>query len=813
MKKHILSILLLTLALPATTALPGPTNATFAKGASFTVSDITEHMSSATALRVRPGDVVTLPELQGAASYMVGNRLFGSIEGNVLTALRPGILGVRCATPDGATTNTMAVLVLPDRIEGGDIYIYKESTATWGNWYDPGRWEKLGSETNDSYPRNTNDIAIVAFYTNTQVLSLKNDLDTVLGELYYGSYADNNLARGLRYGYRGSLSFARTDGKPARLQFCPNTTANRKVNPPFNDFGIRFAVDTVLSGGWDGTSSSSTMGRFAFNGPSIEIPDGVMVTLVEMDSNSGNKDARLGLGGFVGGGTFWNRSCATVRFNHNANPMSAFTGLLRDSGYGSSDDLCVGPLQIRTPTATNCLVEVFGFVGSDDGRDPARSFRPGVGALVTGYDNNYQNSPVHVSTNWFPRRGVSMHGGLLWCKQEYSTDNNKWPAGSFDRRTTDSLAISNGFVQILQTVNGAGSGHPATWFQADSILHENKATLLVRDPSRYETASTAQTTNAVTVLHGIAAHAVGTGGNCETTPAHAIVPWIVAPTASKDNDKTLLFACFDGADRLVRPALSSAELSAWNNGDNAVVKSEGTSGLALQTDRTLNSLVLDSSSFSDAGRRLGENRTLAVSSGGLLFSDSGSAIGTPGGGAQNGTLALGDANHPAYVWSRAARESPSEIWSNITAPGGFVAAYTGTLVLGGDQTGIDGELVVNAGTLQLGSSANGCTLKRDLPIRIYANATLELPRENALKGTVLQFDGAAGWFGKVNLASNQRCRMLSVRDYPEAPEWQNLPLGTYGSSESEAEFVRDDLFTGTGVLMVANDDPTIIYFH
>ena len=54
------------------------------------VSDIMEHASAATAVRVRPGDVVTLPELSGTARYLVGNKLFGSLKGNVLTALRPG---------------------------------------------------------------------------------------------------------------------------------------------------------------------------------------------------------------------------------------------------------------------------------------------------------------------------------------------------------------------------------------------------------------------------------------------------------------------------------------------------------------------------------------------------------------------------------------------------------------------------------------------------------------------------------------------------------------------------------------------------
>ena len=149
----------------------------------------------------------------------------------------------------------------------------------------------------------------------------------------------------------------------------------------------------------------------------------------------------------------------------------------------------------------------------------------------------------------------------------------------------------------------------------------------------------------------------------------------------------------------------------------------------------------------------------------------------------------------------------------MAAPGGFVSAYTGSLVLGGDQRGIGGELVVNAGTLQLGTATAGCVLARKLPVRVFANATLSCPSEDALHGTVLKFDGSAGWFGKVDLDSNQSYSRLYVRDYPETPEWRNLLRGTYGSSESSAEFVRDDLFTGNGTLIVTSDDiikPTML---
>ena len=807
--------------------------------AAVSVTDIAAHMTAETALRVRPGDVVTLPELVGTNTYELGNALFGSLDGHVVTALRPGILGIRAVSDGGATTNTLAVLVLPEKIGNGDIYVFKDASVgnNYCNWNESSKWEKIGSATNDSFPHNPDDIAIVAYYRNTGVkFDARND-DIFLGGLYVGGFRDAEATAQLRCTtssggmlLTGRYVFQRTDGKPATVQLCSNATGKRqaKLDVLNSVPAIEFASDTILSGGWDGRVSTETQGRFSFGSPTNGLPEGSTVTLVEMDTANGNKDPRMTLGNLVGGGTFWNRSAATIRFNYNSGDMGGFTGVLRDSGGQDSEDIyCVGPTQIRTPSATNCLVEVVGWVGATNGQDPDTDFNKGVGAFVTGYDNNYRNTPSHSPTNWFPKKGVDLHGGMLRLVQEYNNTAEKeasdsknyhhWPDDAIDYRRTDSLSVSNGFVYLVHKLSSSGQAvHPTTWFEAAALDHGGKASLRIYDPSRHEIASTATRTNCLTILRGVSAYAVGAGGNPEASSAYSIVPWIGASTSGSD-DKVLLFGCFDADDRLVRPNYASAPLSAWNSQDNAVV---GTSGqklpVTLAEDKTLNSLVLNDSGLSSAEKQLGTGRTLTLTSGGLSFSGSGSVIGTESGGDANGSLVLGDATHPAYVWARGGATGPNQIWAAVTAPGGFVAAYTGHLVLGGDQTGIGDELVVNAGTLQLGTAANGCTLKRDLPVRVFANATLALPHENDLTGTVLQFDGAAGWFGKADLATNQRCRRLYWRDYPETPEWQNLPRGTYGSSDSSAEFVRDDLFTGTGVLTVASDDavqPSLLLFR
>ena len=65
----------------------------------------------------------------------------------------------------------------------------------------------------------------------------------------------------------------------------------------------------------------------------------------------------------------------------------------------------------------------------------------------------------------------------------------------------------------------------------------------------------------------------------------------------------------------------------------------------------------------------------------------------------------------------------------------------------------------------------------------------------------------------VTLEADTSCKKLYVRNWPARPDWKTLPRGTYGSSESGARFVRDDLFSGPGVLDVKTDDlidPTLM---
>ena len=787
-------------------------SATIAPGSmAVAVSDFTEHQSAETSVRVNIGDMIMLPELAGTDFYYLGNNRFASLDGNVLTATEGGILGVFCVTEDGATTNALPVIVLPDAVGNGSVYVYKETVSTGDRiWTSAAAWEKVGAETNDSWPKNPDDIAVLPFYqygNNDKYLRLKEDV--TIGGLYYGSFLDKGNDKLVIERHKDSatrtMSFERTDGEPAIVKICANTTGNRQNQLTFGGFehSTAYLSDTILDAGWDGSNNANCRGRFSSaENNTNTIPAGVTVSVVNFDRTGNSMGATMWPGHMKGAGIFWNRSSGTMRWDGG---LANFTGTIRDSGgYRNDSSDRSGPVYFRTPLCTNVAVEVIGQVARNGGSLRTDWGWEGVGALKVGWNHGYGSEPQHPGTNWFPR-AVLLHGGTL---VRHPNQQGAWSGGGSaggvkDLRHTGRLTVEGG----LNNITGAGSDNAINWLEADEFVHGDKATVRVVDESRWSLASTATTIKEVTILHGVSAYLVGAAGDPEASDVYPIVPWMVSPITSEDNwDRYPLFACFDENDRLIRPTYNNTALDgAASEKSNAYVWDKT---IQIANDVTLNSLYLNNG---NKNKYLGEGRKLTLTSGGLVLHNENSAIGLPG-RTDNGSLVLGDATHPGYVFAKSGSASkPNQIWADITAPGGFVAAYTGNLVLGGNQTGIGDEIAVNAGTLTLGDAENSCQLAKDLPIRIYANATLKLPNASSTTGNVVKFDGAAGWFGKVEIPAGvaAKCRKAYWRDYPEVQEWQCLPSGIYGSSESGAPNVRDDLFVGAGTLQVLRDDSTM----
>jgi hypothetical protein len=309
------------------------------------------------------------------------------------------------------------------------------------------------------------------------------------------------------------------------------------------------------------------------------------------------------------------------------------------------------------------------------------------------------------------------------------------------------------------------------------------------------------------------AYLVGAGedGDCLVSDIYPIIPWIVASTTGDDSGwRNTMFASFDEDGRLTQPVWNNTKLDeAISPFSNAYLWDKT---IEIGNDVTLNSLFMNNGG---KNKYLGEGRTLTITSGGLVLHGESSAIGLPG-RTDNGALVLGDADHPGYVFAKSSNASkPNQIWAPVTASGGFVSSYSGALVLGGDQTGIAGEIVVNAGVLTLGTAEYSCMLSGDLQIRIRAGATLELPRVDAVGRNMIWYDGVAGQFGKIEVPEGvaAKCKKAYWRNYPETDEWQSILRGIYTGDPTTALAVGaiydPDHFSGAGTIEVLRDDSVI----
>ena len=771
------------------------------------VSDVSTHFSAANALWMKPGDVVDLPTPIGVGSYQVLNERFACLDGDNLIALEPGIVGVRCVD-ENYVTNVMGVVILPDAIRSGSVYVFDETKQKGtDDWARPECWKKVGSETNNSYPQDADDIAILPFYTKTGDAYVRHQTDITLGGLYVGQILPDANVTCILERFKDvttkTVTFRRSDGGTVDIKVCPNGENGATSTIRFGGFNINVTwVGDILI---DGCSSETDV-----NGPRglVKYADSIVITNTA-------ENAKITVQGLPG---YWvNENKGTIKFNGVwkgtaefvkkgqgslvfPDAFSGFSGTVREltgpnlGGLGQG----VGGILMRAAAASNVTAHVYGFVATDANGLPQFNGK-GRGYFATGF-----SSVGPEGGGQAPGKGLYMHGGSYFSKM---VSGKTWGVGTADEKLLDVLSIGAGMGFFRMDTPNNGSGEPINAVTAKTLAQTGKGTFFFYDPSVNNNAATTVTNNMFTV-QGWADHAVGGSGYGEAgiegaTNTFKIVPWFVSAGAS--DYSYLMFPAVDSNGRLVRPVRTCTYIDEAGSEDaNATCWIENNTGYGslthgTATDIVINSLFLNNSTKGD--KWLGANRTLTIKSGGLIFQGNGSAIGLPGRD-DNGSLVLGDAEHPAYIWNKAFGNYTNQIWAAVTAPGGFVSTYTGNLELGGDQTGIADEIVVAAGCLALGNSEYGIQLANGLPVRVCAGATLKPIAANAIEKAALKIDGSAEAFGKVELSMNQTCASLSVRDVFESNEWTTLPEGTYGSSESSAEFVRDDIFTGSGVLYV-----------
>ena len=196
------------------------------------VDDIPSHCSADGVLHAWPGDAIVLPSLEEGESYKVLNGSFASISDNVLTALEPGILGVRCID-SASVTNVLPVLILPEKIGAGAIYLFDQASAsaTAGGtllWSDASLWKRLDGVGNASYPHTPDDTAIIALYGNAKEPKFQFDsvAETLVGSVYMGRFDDTypGSIANFTIGTAGDqVVYRRVDGGMPVVRHCQNS--------------------------------------------------------------------------------------------------------------------------------------------------------------------------------------------------------------------------------------------------------------------------------------------------------------------------------------------------------------------------------------------------------------------------------------------------------------------------------------------------------------------------------------------------------------------------------------------------------------
>ena len=805
----------------ATATLPGGETiektwtVSVAPGSSVSVvANVAAHASAVDALWMRPGEVVLLPPVAGVGFYQVLNPRFATVEGNTLTALEPGIVGVRCVDAC-AVTNIMGVVVLPDAIGSGKVYVYDETKVQGANnenaynWSNPTCWVNAADRTSVDCPTNTDDIAVLPFYTRTGSQYIRHFTDITIGGLYAGMIRPDVVGECIveRYKYTDAsnqteataphtVTFRRTDGQPVRVQVCPNGfNSDYQSQLRFGGYRIDvvWASDAVIDCGSSETDhTSGPVGTFmAKNAEDNHTLQNVTLTIQGLPGRyiEGTACTREFKGALKGTGTIVRKGQGGIAFNGD---IGGFSGsfVLRGAKTPGGIAKQATQLSIRGGGATNVSATVYGVVSINTSNG---SLTTGNAVGLFGTSAQVKAAPPGRGPD-APAKGLSLFGGSWYAGR---IDNNSWGVGVCDNKVLDELHVGAGCSFIsMQGANGNNNGYPINVITARSLRQTERGTFAVNEATRQNNTPPA-VTNSLFFVDNWADLAIGADGNSFTSSIHPVIPWMISPMngdwsnvafASFDEDGQLLYETRDNCQITQAP---SEDANLYMTGKNLNYGSAG-------GDYTINSLYI---SNGDKNRWLGEGRTLRIKSGGLILQGK-SAIGLPG-RTDNGALILGDATHPAYVWAKGFNADTNYLGAAVTAAGGFVSAYPGNLCLVGDQTGIADEIAVNGGTLAIGTADADCSLAVGIPIRVCTGAKLLLPTvTNAVAASSIKLDGAGKNSAKVILPVNQTCASLAVRDVYESDEWTTLPSGTYGSSESAAEFVRDDLFVGPGVLRV-----------
>ncbi|MBR1921971.1 MAG: hypothetical protein IJ829_08265, partial [Kiritimatiellae bacterium] len=434
------------------------------------------------ALWLRPGDVAMLPDLYGAASYQVLNERFATISGSTLTALEPGIVGIRCVDAS-FTTNVMGVVVLPDAVGSGSVYVFKESKRNnTYDWARPECWDKVENgaraASNDSYPQNADDIAVLPFYAAAGDLYIRHRTDIAIGGLYSGMIRPDTWVSCVLERYKDdttkTVTFRRTDGEPVQVVVCPNNdVANQYSRIRLGGYPIDvvWASDAVIDCGSSETDWNNGLRGFFDIKDTDPISTNTLqnVTLTFKGYpgyNVNGNGCTAALNGFwKGTGTLVKEGMGGLVFNNDIGGLSGNI-ILRGQKTPGGIAAPAAQFSIRAGGATNLAATVYGVVAINTSNGSPTSSN---GSGLFGTSAQVNATPATDAAKTFngesgargpdaPAKGLKLVGGSWYAGR---VDNKTWGVEAKDDKVLDYLAVGSGMSFVwLQNRNNNTDGYP-----------------------------------------------------------------------------------------------------------------------------------------------------------------------------------------------------------------------------------------------------------------------------------------------------------------------------------------------------------------
>jgi hypothetical protein len=780
------------------------------------VANPADHVSGPTAIVVKAGDSVVFP-LGNSTYSSVDTERFISLDGNVVTALDAGIANVIQNDALGTTLANVVLVIEPeDKAADGRTFIY--NVADNRGWSHPASWTQVGVAVNEDYPNAATDLAYIPVTGSSDITVSIAGTNTVQ-DLYIG----RPETTGRTFRLQGASAEGNTlkivgvrspdTERPGKLMFTSSASAgavfffnlggagasNTLLIPVESDLDFDFGgpLAKAFAAGHNDRWTRSDMKYCIFNiasNATLNLINGPNRRVIDGDGQQwGAQWYNLGSEKIRGFGVF--RIAMSGVFSDWGGAFRFFEGTFVNSVRGNVVKWNGGRgacYWSNNADASNLVLRTEGFTAQISQSSSVGVFAEGTGHSYGTFDGSTKNN--------LALRGMEFAGGFFEVMGAPKAKTGFSPVLDENGATVDyemlnltrSLTVDGGFSYLANNWSGS-TNNPIVHFCASNLVHQNDGTLYVIDA---RTSANDVTKRAQTEIHGVSDYYVGhTGVEDTANDVFPIIPWMI--TRAGSSNKTHLWWAFFDSDSIMRRGgtRTNIQLSNVTGSERNAYCADYTT--ALTNDVTVNSLALKNNGKE---QKFGVDKTLTVTSGGLILIENGTAIGTAAGAEQNGALSF---PNRAYIYATSDNTaSPNAIWAPITAPHGLIMGYNGYLVLGGDQTGIDRDIVLNNGTTWLGAKDGTGTIAIDVPVKLIGgNTKLVLTRANVMNGLDLYLQSAGDYSPKVELSTNvnETCNKFFV-------DGVTLPHGVYGATGSGAEFIDDEHFSGTGTLEVMYDE-------